>query len=130
MNKENIRNSDTLGILIADKRKHLSLTVREVARRSGLTTTTVSRIEQSTVSKPTPDALRALGRVLGIPTVDLFIAAGWMTIPTIKQSLRKSYPHATDEVLREMEAELKYVADKYGLTAENSAPRASQPDSL
>lgn len=65
--------------LLTGKRNELKLSVNEVARRAGVDTGTVWRIEQGMIAKPRVESLIAIARVLGISPMQLFTTVGWLT---------------------------------------------------
>jgi XRE family transcriptional regulator of biofilm formation len=71
--------SGTLGVYIRNCREQRGLTQTELAERADVPRTTVNRIETGTTQLPSPDVRRRLARVLGVPHLDLLVAAGEVT---------------------------------------------------
>jgi transcriptional regulator with XRE-family HTH domain len=71
--------SGTLGGYIRNCREQRGLTQTELAERADVPRTTVNRIETGTTQLPAPDIRRRLARVLGVPHLDLLVAAGEVT---------------------------------------------------
>jgi transcriptional regulator with XRE-family HTH domain len=55
---------------LAHVRRHCGLTQEQLAARSGMTSSTVRRIESGHEARP--DTIRALARVLGVDELDLY----------------------------------------------------------
>jgi len=105
--------------LLSKKRSETGLSVNEVARRADVDPATVWRIEQGMIPTPKAESLLAIGRVLGIPSVDLFAIVGWIPsdeLPTIGPYLHAKYHQLPPEALQEIEAQFEAVAGKYGVT--------------
>src|SRR5215211_1558284 len=96
-----------LADLLREKRLAAGLTAREVARRAGVDSGTVSRIELGQIASPRPDNLRAIGEVLGIPAADLFAATDWLPrrdLPSFRPYLRSKYRELPPEAVAEIAA--------------------------
>ena len=63
---------------LANKRKESGFSVAEVGQRAGIDGGTVWRIEQGMIASPKAESLQAIGKVLGIPSTDLFAIVGWL----------------------------------------------------
>ncbi|WP_231140531.1 helix-turn-helix domain-containing protein [Gordonia bronchialis] len=80
--------------LLTTKRNEQNLSVNEVARRAGVDTGTVWRIEQGMIAKPRVESLIAIAKVLGIKPMELFTTVGWLTaddLPDIDTYLHTKY---------------------------------------
>jgi transcriptional regulator with XRE-family HTH domain len=107
-----------LARLLLTRRQAAGLSARELARRAGVDSGTVVRIEQGQIARPRADSLRALGAVLGISAADLFTAAEWLPggeLPTFRPYLRAKYRELPDEAVAEMAAVFDRIARDYGL---------------
>lgn len=71
--------SQELGDLVAKYRKTQGRSAREVARDAGIDIATMTRLEQGHYSSPSPHTLRGLSKALGIPLLELFRVAGYVT---------------------------------------------------
>lgn len=114
MNPEHSRH---LAALLRDKRTAAGLSASEVARRAGVDTGTVTRIELGQIASPKPDSLRAIGAVLGIPVADLFAATDWLPreeLPSLRPYLRTKYRELPPEAVAEIEAVFDRLARDYG----------------
>jgi hypothetical protein len=75
------------------------------------------------IASPKAESLQAIGKVLGIPSVDLFAIVGWIPageVPAIGPYLRAKYQHLPSEALQEIETQVLAVANKYGIDFEQS----------
>ena len=105
--------------LLAKRREEADLSVNEVARRADVDPGTVWRIEQGMIPTPKAESLKAIGKVLGIRSIDLFAIVGWIPsgeLPAFGPYLRAKYHQLPDEARHEIEAHFTAVADKYGLS--------------
>lgn len=115
-----------LATLLRDARERAGLTAREVARRAELDVTAVTRIESGQRTRPTPEVVRAIGAVLGIPAADLFSVADWLPkdeLPTLRPYLRVKYRDLPDEAVAEVERLINNYTERYG-----SGPRGGEDE--
>lgn len=119
--------------LLANKRKESDLSVNEVARRASVDPGTAWRIEQGLIASPKAESLKAIGKVLGIPAIDLFAIVGWIPsgeLPSIGPYLRAKYRQLPDEALQEIETHFAEVVRKYDVTFdENDSPQRPKTSS-
>ncbi len=107
-----------LAQLLRTTREQQGLSVRGLAQRAGVDAATVLHLEQGRIAQPKPDKLRAVGHALGIPTADLYAAAGWLPsteLPTFRPYLRSKYRALPEEAVAEIEAVFERLARDYGL---------------
>lgn len=83
-----------LGGLIRDARRQRRISLRELARRSGVSAGQLSRIEGGEVAKPAIDTLTAIADAFGRPVEPLLVATGhldsdefWRRIEESEESL-------------------------------------------
>lgn len=67
-----------IGTYIADLRNEKRMSQRELAEKSGISNTEISRIEAGKRSNPTPATLKALSDALGIEYRDMMKMAGYL----------------------------------------------------
>ncbi|MFE9789221.1 helix-turn-helix domain-containing protein [Nocardia salmonicida] len=79
MSISTIKNDNTLGEIIRARREELRMNRVMIAERSGLSPSTITRLEQGKYTKPTPDTLRAIATALDLTADELFIVTGWLT---------------------------------------------------
>lgn len=97
--------------LLTGKRSELKLSVNEVARRAGVDTGTVWRIEQGMIAKPRVESLIAIAKVLGISPMQLFTIVGWLTaddLPDLGTYLNAKFADLPESAVEEAE---HYVDD-------------------
>lgn len=71
--------SQQLGDLVAKYRKTQGRSAREVARAANIDIATMTRLEQGHYASPSPITLRGLADALGIPLLELFRVAQYVT---------------------------------------------------
>lgn len=117
----------SVGDILVVARKALDISANELARRSGVNVSNVSRIETGQTTQPSPDTLQQLGDALGLDWADLFAAAGYeqpKNLPTIKPYLRSKYPNLPETAL----AEISAITEKYGVDPYHTGPRAGEDE--
>jgi transcriptional regulator with XRE-family HTH domain len=77
---EKNRNGEHLGRLIKQRRLMMSLTLRELATISGISSSHLGRIERGE-RFPSASVLRRIARPLGFEEGELFQLAGYLTLP-------------------------------------------------
>lgn len=95
-----------LADLLRKRRETLHLSASEVARRAGVTTGTVTRIELCQIVSPLPESLTAIADVLGIPRSDIFALMGWVSpgqLPSLRPYLRSTYRDLSERAVAEVE---------------------------
>jgi transcriptional regulator with XRE-family HTH domain len=105
--------------LLANKRAAAGHSINEVARRADVDPGTVWRIEQGMIPTPKAESLKAIGKVLGIPSIDLFVTVGWIPggeLPSFGPYLRAKYHQLPEEAMREIETYFDTVAYTYGVS--------------
>lgn len=73
----NTPNPKALGSLLADARRRLGLTLRELEAQVGVSNAYLSQLESGKVREPSPVMLHKLAEVLGLAYADLMEAAGY-----------------------------------------------------
>ena len=68
----------SIGKYIADLRLERGMSQRELAEKSGLSNTEISRLENGKRVKPSPATLRGISEALGVEYSDLMKAAGYI----------------------------------------------------
>ncbi|MDX1870720.1 helix-turn-helix transcriptional regulator [Mycolicibacterium sp. 120266] len=119
--------------LLKRKRTELEISINEVARRADVDPGTAWRIEQGMIAKPRVESLIAIGNVLGVNAIEMFITVGWLTaddLPDLRSYLQAKFGASLSDVaLQDIEnyiTRTKYVytlADSHGHTP---APPADQ----
>jgi transcriptional regulator with XRE-family HTH domain len=114
-----------LGRTLKRKRQHLGLSASEVARRAGVTPSTVTRIEAAQFATPQPESLKAIAAVLELPVSDLFTVVDWLPkgeLPTFAPYLRSKYRDLPPEAMAKLEQSFGRIAKRYGYESSGPAP--------
>jgi transcriptional regulator with XRE-family HTH domain len=109
-----------LGDFLHAKRIEKGLSIRELGRLTGMSDTTVLRIEQGTFIVPAPDKLARIADILGLELADVFGLARYVAptqLPTWRPYLRTKYSQLPTEAVDELESFFSYLQSKYGAKA-------------
>lgn len=71
--------NSALGDLVSSHRKVQGRSARNVAREAGIDIHTMVKLEKGTYASPSPITLKGVSKALGIPLLELFHAAGYVT---------------------------------------------------
>ncbi|TLG09461.1 helix-turn-helix transcriptional regulator [Nocardia cyriacigeorgica] len=111
-----IKNDNTLGQIVRARREELRMNRAMVAERSGLSPSTITRLEQGSYTKPTPDTLRAIATALDLTADELFIVTGWLTalpMPS-KAFVRVICQGVGVNTVREIDSALREISRRRG----------------
>jgi transcriptional regulator with XRE-family HTH domain len=106
--------------LLETSRNKLNLSVNEVARRAKVDPATAWRIEQGMIASPKADSLLAMGKVLGIPAMELFCTVGWLTaedLPDVGTYLRTKFEKLPVKAVQDIERYADTVLYVHGQSA-------------
>jgi len=106
---------NVIGVVLADLRKAKGLSLREVQDATGgaVSNAYLSQLERQKIKKPSPDVLRKLAPVYGVPYETLMEKAGYLLPDTDGPGGRRRQlaVFAIDDLTAEEEEELlKYLA--------------------
>ncbi|MEX1296727.1 MAG: helix-turn-helix transcriptional regulator [Candidatus Limnocylindrales bacterium] len=106
---------NVIGVVLADLRKAKGLSLREVQDATGgaVSNAYLSQLERQKIKKPSPDVLRSLATVYGVPYETLMEKTGYLLPDTDGSSgrRRRLAVFAIDDLTAEEEEELlKYLA--------------------
>ena len=105
---------NVIGIVLADLRKAKGLSLREVQEATGgaVSNAYLSQLERQKIKKPSPNVLRSLAEVYGVPYERLMEKAGYLMPDTDEQGGRRRLAaFAIDDLTAQEEEELlKYLA--------------------
>lgn len=73
------KNGEELGAIVERHRKASRRSKRDVAREAGVDIATFIRLEEGRYAAPSPITLKGVARALGIPVLELFAAAEYVT---------------------------------------------------
>lgn len=104
-----------IGVVLADLRKAKGLSLREVQEATGgaVSNAYLSQLERQKIKKPSPNVLRSLASVYGVPYEALMEKAGYLLPDTDGEGgrRRRLAVFAIDDLTAEEEEELlKYLA--------------------
>jgi transcriptional regulator with XRE-family HTH domain len=100
----------TLGGVIRKAREREGISLRELARRSGVSAGQLSRIESGDVAKPSTDTLRSIARALGRHSVPLLTLAGHLTGAAAVERLTE----LDEDLAAATEPAAEYLSAEYG----------------
>ena len=106
---------NVLGVVLADLRKAKGLSLREVQEATGdaVSNAYLSQLERQKIKKPSPNVLRSLAKVYGVPYETLMEKAGYLLPDSDEEGgrRRRLAVFAIDDLTAEEEEELlKYLA--------------------
>lgn len=96
-------------------RTRAGLTVRQLAEKSGLTSSTLSRLETGQIETPRPEHLQRLARALDVDIEDLYAVAGYLMpegLPELRPYLRAKYG-LPDQAARQLDEYFQALRDKW-----------------
>lgn len=108
--------SSNLGAFIRQRREQLGIGLNEVARRTGLSQATLSKIERGQIDVPAPHRLQALARELGIDYEDLAALAGYLPttkLPAIRVYLRQKYHDLTPDEIKQVDTYVEFLRQQH-----------------
>jgi transcriptional regulator with XRE-family HTH domain len=112
-----VEQAKAIGAIFSVQRKKLGLSMRTLATRSGVNQATIVRLEHGDIRSPQPDTYVDLARALGIPTSDLFAAAGWIPaeeLPGFKPYLRVKYRYLDEQAIEDFERYADRLSARHG----------------
>ncbi|HZQ64969.1 MAG TPA: helix-turn-helix transcriptional regulator [Gaiellaceae bacterium] len=114
------------------RRKAAGLGTTELAKRTGITDGTITRLEQGYIARPDPNKLSRIAEVLDIPLADIYAMAGYDApeeLPTFRPYLRSKYRDLPVEAVQDLDEAFVRIIRKHGYDAEGPEPgEDEQPD--
>jgi len=83
--------AETLGQYLRTVREQNKLSTRDVEKKTGITTSQLSRIECNITRKPSPTALKKLALFYNIKIIDLFQKAGYLDPEDVDAYMETSF---------------------------------------
>lgn len=117
--------ADRLGEWLREQRQAAGLSKLQLAQRTGMSNTTISRIENGVFAAPSPDKLTRIAEALGLELADVFAMADYAVpsqMPTFKPYLRTRYPEMPPRAVKELERYFDSLAERYGIDPAGPAP--------
>ena len=105
--------------LIANRRRESGFSVAELGQRAGVDRGTVWRIEHGLIAHPKAESLLSIGKVLHIPSTELFQTVGWLVadeLPDLGSYLRSMYRGLPDAAIADIENCIAHAVRRYGAT--------------
>lgn len=127
MNEAPSSNPASLADAIRAGRQAAGLSVRQLALQSGVTKSTISRLENGDLEATSPNVLVQLARALELRATDLFLLAGLAIpddLPTLPAMLRAEYD-LPPEAIAEIQKSIERVARKYRKQGADAAKQAA-----
>lgn len=121
-----------LAELLRTARERLDLSVREVAKRSGVVNSNIVRLEQGAIPNPRPETLKAIADVLELDLADVFASIGYVQpkgLPSFTPYLRSKYGDMPESAVQDLQRYFSELVEKHGLTPEASrGPRDGEDE--
>lgn len=112
-------NPTKLGKAISKHRKNLGISASELARRTGISVTTVTRTELGEITSTRMDTLQAMAQALEVSVTQLLTESQIIKgtdLPAMTPYLRTKYKDLPADAIREIEAHFETIAAKHGIT--------------
>lgn len=110
--------SETLGSVVAARRQQMDLTQRELARKVGISNSTVSRIESDDGITPDTKTIKALAEVLGVDYYYLLALSGQIEdqpeIRVIQRAARNMDKEQKENMMTVLKAAFSVAFDNAG----------------
>lgn len=104
--------ADTLGQYLRTVREQNKLSTRDVEKKTGITTSQLSRIECNITQEPSPTALRKLALFYNIKIIDLFQKAGYLNsedVKTYMETCFKGIEKLDQEDKKQIQSQIDYL---------------------
>lgn len=114
-----------LAEIIKDARTFKGYSASELARRAGVQTSTITRLEAAQFQHPSPETLALVARVLEISASDLFACLKWTPkeqLPSFTPYLRAKYGALPPHVQEKLENHFTKVVRRYGYECNGPEP--------
>ena len=118
-----------LGDYLRSSREEAGMSASGLASASGLTKTTILRIEHGEFIEPSAHKLAALAEALSLSLANVYAHAGYLTpaeLPTLTPYLRARYGQLPEEAVHDMEQYFHTLASRYGYEPDGPKPGADE----
>lgn len=113
-----LTNSAAVGALVERHRKASRRSKRDVAREAGVDIATFIRLEQGHYATPSPITLRGVAKALGIPVLELFAAAAYVTpddLTEMAEYTRTTNTSLPGEAENQLDAMIARTIEEHGI---------------
>lgn len=114
-----------LGRILQKKRESMGFSIKGLARETGITDTTIMRMEQGQIASPKPGLLAKLADKLELSLAELYTSIGYIIptdLPSLPAYLRTKYPDMPAPARKDLSNYLEKLKDKYGLDENGPKP--------
>ncbi|MBF6259855.1 helix-turn-helix transcriptional regulator [Nocardia farcinica] len=133
MGASRTREAKKIGSIIKKRRGQLKLTRSDLARRTGLTPSTIQRLEDGIFAHPSPRSLQAIADGLELPVDTLLAEAGWLpkTVrPTLRPHLSITYYCIPAEISREIQRAIDRIIKRRAATFDTYHQSVTREDDI
>src|SRR5579859_2939460 len=105
------------GRWLRTKRQQAGLSKMQLAKRSGMSDTSILRIEEGIFLAPAPDKLARIADVLGLELADVYAMADYAVpenLPSFQPYLRTKYRGMPQKAIEDLDKAFGEIAKKHG----------------
>ena len=121
-----------LARIIRSKRQAANMPAIELARRAGVTSGTITRLESGQIAEPRPATLKAIADALDVPARELLVAGDYLEsddLPSFTPYLRSRYGYLSASARSELQAAFNDIARRHGSIPDPDGPRPGEDES-
>src|SRR2546421_10830129 len=120
------------GQWLRQKRQAAGLGTTELAKRTGITDGTITRLEQGGIARPDPRKLSRIVEAINVALADIYAMAGYDApgqLPSFRPYLRSKYRDLPADVIADLDHAVAKIIKKHGYDPEGPKPgEDEQPD--
>jgi transcriptional regulator with XRE-family HTH domain len=113
------------GRWLREQRQSRGMSKRELARRTGINSATIVRIEQGAFEAPSPHKLARIAEALTLSLADVYSMAGYATpdeLPSFQPYLRRKFRDMPAAAVADLEAAFRQIASRHGYDPHGPQP--------
>jgi len=113
------------GRWLRTKRQQAGLSKMQLAKRSGMSDTSILRIEEGIFLAPAPDKLARIADVLGLELADVYAMADYAVpddLPSFQPYLRTKYRGLPQKAVADLNKAFTDIAKRHGYDARGPSP--------
>lgn len=125
------RDIHQLGQTVRARRIEVGMSATELARRTGVTASTITRLEAGESAAPRAETIRNVALALGLPITDLLANADYLDpgdLPSITPYLRTRYGYLSDSAQAEIARSFRDITARYGYDADRHGPDTGEDE--